>query len=185
MAKTHNVTVSTTAMLTPDESLKLIRQYAATLEKAAASFEADKSAGAHYAIAATVRFLMKVGPPRHLLAPLYEAAKIIQRDMGMKTAATSKLRQERDVYDSIAVDTQLNCGAKLDDAVRKIVGNDPAAAQHLINFRKNMMSRKKSVPAGARQTYDATMRDYYKGLPPGDAMRKAMAVCRAMRGKKV
>jgi hypothetical protein len=179
MATLHNVTITTKGMRGYFETLALIKAFRAVLETAAK--ETDKSAGAHSAIAATVTFLIANKTPRHLLAPLVHAAEIIQRDMGVKAMS---LERAGDVFDAIAVDLQRRCGVTLEGALRNIVGNDPAAAQHLRDFRKNIMS-KKSVPKGARDFYNLTMRDHYTGLPPDKAMKKALAVCNARRGQKV
>ncbi len=183
MAEPHKG-VTTKGMQGYEETRLLIRTYVSTLRKAAFKFEKDNGAGAHYAIAATVRFLTKLKVPGHLYVPLYEAARAIQRDMGVNTAAAASLGRQRDIIDAIALDLQRRCGVSVAVALRNIVGNDPDAATHVSNFRKGMLSRKKSIPAGAKAIYDYNMNTYFKGLPPQEAASKALGMCKAIRGTR-
>jgi hypothetical protein len=71
-----------------------------------------------------------------LLAPLIEAANIIEREMGGKTAF--KQRREGDVWDSVVVSLLREEGVKLEDALKNVVGRHPAAVKKLRDFRKNL-----------------------------------------------
>lgn len=163
------------------ETRALIKKYASVLEATAADFEKDKTKSAHGAIAATVTFLIALRQPRHLLAPLIEAAEIIQREMDVKGIVSKDVAEK--VIRSIAVSLQVEGGTSLKDALKNVVGNDPKAARELKDFRKNMLS--KDTPKGAKKYFFATMKSDFRDLPPEKAVKKALGACRALRGQKV
>ena len=157
-----------------------LNSYTAVLETAAGKYEKDRSKSAHEAIAATVTFLVALKKPRHLLAPLVEAAEIIQRHELEKGVVTKEVAEK--VIQSIAVTLQINAKVGMNEALRKVVGNDPSAAKSLKYFRTNMLS--KDIPKGAKAYYNATMKSDFNGLDPKGAVKKALIVCAHMRGKE-
>jgi hypothetical protein len=181
MAKLHNVTITTKGLNGYFQIQALIKSYIAVLETAAGDFEADKSAGAQAAVAATVTFLMALNRPRRLLAPLVEAANIIKRDTGAQTLFEQ--RQERDILDSAIVSLHRDEGVKLEDAVKRIHDHDPGEAERLLRFRNNMKKSKSKGAREARALYHLLKTDFRRRYPKDTAAR-ALRGCKAMRGKK-
>lgn len=173
-------------MTEPPSTEKIVNTYRkvtvfySALEKLAAKYEAeDKRRAALAAVGLTVRFLQQLNVDRSLIAALVEAQLIIERDIGGRTAA--KQRMERNVVDSVALELQLRCKVKLDDAMKAIVGSDPEAAAQLKDFRKNMRAGRN---AAAQTQFDKFM-ELFRDIPPQAAMKKALRVSANLRGKKV
>jgi len=159
----------------------LLNSYTAVLETAAGKYEKDRSKSAHDAIRATVIFLLALKKPRRLLTPLVEAAEIIQRhELEEKDVVTLDVANK--VIQSIAVTLQINAKVGMNEALRKVVGNDPSAAKSLKYFRTNMLS--KDIPKGARAYYYAIMQSDFNDLNPEAAAKKALIVCARTRGKE-
>jgi hypothetical protein len=162
------------------ETRACIKSYVSVLETAAAGLEKDRAKSAHEALAATITFLIAIRQPRHVLAPLVEAAEIVQREMNVKGAVTLDVANK--VLQSIAVSLQIEDGVSMNDALRNVVGHDPVEATSLKNFRKNMLA--KDTPRGARDYYYLTLRSDFRDMPPEEAAKKALVVCSRLRGKK-
>ena len=156
-----------------------VTYFYSALEKLASKFEEDKSRAAFAAIGLTIRFLQRLKVDRSLLAAFVEAQLLIERDIGGRTA--TKQRIERNVVDAVAVELQRRCKVKLDDAIRKVVGNDLKAAQELKDFRKNMRAGRNP----AAQTQFDDFMNLYRGLNPQTAIKNALRTSANLRGKKV
>lgn len=116
--------------------------YYRALEELAGKYQTGKikSRCAFRAVEYTVKFLQGLNVDRSLCAALIEAQEIIEREIeGGRTE--KKQEMERDVVDCLALFHQRRCRVKPKDALRAIVGNDPAAQSHLENFNKKMMAR--------------------------------------------
>jgi hypothetical protein len=154
--------------------------YYGGLEQLAIKFQTeDKGRAAFAAVGLTIRFLQRLNIDRSLVAALLEAQFIIDRETNSRTAKKKQMAQ--DAIDSVAVELQLRCKVKSDDALKAVVGNNPEAANHLRNFRKNMMAGRN---APARALFD----EYIKGfreMRPEAAMKRALRASANMKGKKV
>lgn len=154
--------------------------YYSALEKLAAKYQTeDKSLCAFAAVGLTVRFLQRLNVDRSLCAALIEAQHIIERKGGGRTEKKQEI--ERDVVDCLALYHQRRCGVNKKDALRAIVGTDPDAQTHLVNFYKKTMAGTKPE---ARARFDE-MNKLFEGIQPQVAMKKALRLVANLRGKKV
>ncbi len=141
----------------------------------------DKGRAAWAAVDLTVRFVHKLNVDPSLKAALIEAQMIIARNI--EGGATKKQQdKERDVVDSVALELQLRCKVKLADALKAIVGNDPEAAAHLKQARKDVRSGRKG--AEALSMFDEVIK-LSRDMPPREAMERALRAAAALRGKMV
>ena len=157
-----------------------LRAYYSGLQLLAKKYQTeDKGRAAFAAVGLTIRFLQRLNVDRSLVAALLEAQFIIDRETNGRTAKKQQIVQ--DAVDSVAVELQLRCKVKLDDALKAIVGNNPEAASHLKDFRKNMRAGRN---AQAQSLFDTYIKEF-TGMPPEAAMKKALRASANMRGKKV
>ena len=163
------------------DTYKKVAIYYSGLERLATKYQTeDKGRAAFAAVGLTIRFLQRLNVDRSLMAALFEAQFIIDRETnGRRTAKKQQMLQ--DAVDSAAIELQLRCKVKLDDALRAIVGNNPEAANHLRDFRKNMRAGR-NVPA--QVLFDDFIKEF-RGMSPEAAVKKVLRVCANMRGKKV
>jgi hypothetical protein len=157
-----------------------VTAYYVGLEQLAIKFQTeDKGRAAFAAVGLTIRFLQRLNVDRSLVAALLEAQFIIDRETNGRT--TKKQQMAQDTIDSVAVELQLRCKVKLDDALKTIVGNNPEAANHLRDFRKNMRAGRN---APAQALFDEWIKEF-REMPPEAAMERALRASANMRGKKV
>jgi hypothetical protein len=84
------------------------------------------------------------------------------------------------VVASAAIDSQRRCKVPLDEAARRLVGPNPAAAASLINFRDILRRTKRGLK---REAYDQ-VKQHLAGLSPEREMEVALELYRIQTGKK-
>jgi hypothetical protein len=179
------------------------------LQIAARDYEDHKRESAALAVRAALRFVDWMHWSEHLRAPLLEAADILENGVDPDRRATyvralrvtknigvdhptdagiaeddpwlTKAVQDK-IIGSVAVELQLRCGVKLENALRNVVGRDASAAKKLKDFRNNM--KRLDSPKGARKTYYDLIQASLNGSSPGDAADRALKYYHALCGKK-
>jgi hypothetical protein len=169
--------------VTPEKLIDTYRSvvaFYAGLGQLAVKFQnEDKGRAAFAAVGLTIRFLQRLKVDRSLVAALLEAQFIIDRETNGRTAKKQQMVQ--DAIDSVGIELQLRCKVKLDDALKAIVGNNPEAANHLRDFRKNMRAGRN---APAQALFDHYIKEF-REMSPEAAMKRALRASANMRGKKV
>jgi hypothetical protein len=182
------------------------------LDAAARSYATGKynSESAAVAVAATIGFIKRISPRKHLLAPLYEVLEIVEATIDPAYLPNCRRHQAivmdveagrppppREIFarpglsvaasskvaGCVAVEFQRRNGASIKDALA-IVAEDSAAALKLKNFRYNMLE--KDSPKHARGYYFEWLQmisQKYKGNPKLLA-EKSLQAYRNSLGKK-
>jgi hypothetical protein len=175
------------------------------LEVIARFYENRKLESAALAVRAALEFVERMHFGKHLHAPLLEAVDIIERGvdperraiyarvvkiietMEPHTTASADLRWiTKETVDkilaSVAVELQLRCGVKLNDALKRVAGRDAGAVKKLKDFRYNMT--RLDSPRGAREMYFKLIHSSLDGSSPSDAADRVLKYCHSMQGKK-
>ena len=182
-------------------------RFQAALDLASKFLERDPREGAALAIAATRGFVRNMGWDLHFLAPLGEALEIALKGIDPETLPhvrrAIELVEDRSkppppidyfkgksisrkdasrIMASVAVDYHRLCKVPLPEALRMIVGRNPAAARKLEDFR-DYLRRTKSGPK--REFYDHITQEIRDlGLDPHRAARAALNLYRIQIGEK-
>jgi hypothetical protein len=160
-------------------------KYLEFLDRAAVLFRSDKTRGAYDAVMASIKYLAALRQEPHLRAPLLEAAEILKSGLDVKPEELSKDTMIK-VFSAIALDLQMECKPRpvLNDAAKKVVGNDPKAVDALIDSRKKIKTQ--DIPKGSKKLFWEIKRKILKDYPIRDeAIARALKGVRAMRGEKV
>jgi hypothetical protein len=132
-----------------------LQKFLADLQSATEMYCLNKREGAATAVIATLKFL-EGSKNDHLTAPWYEALDILRRKVEDSDVYRTKVADILDVPKSnldwplskkehtdkligcVAVEYQMLNGCKPEEAMRRVVGNDSAAAKSLRHFRHNI-----------------------------------------------
>jgi hypothetical protein len=184
------------------ESTKPFRFYT-SLEAATRLYQKNRAEGAALAVRAVLE-VMTTHWPRHLKAPLGEAASILEAgiDPSRRAAysAAVKVIANRDVFDendpyftkekeekilgSVIIELEMRCRPrpKLNDVLKSIVGKDAGAARKLRDYRNNLKGLDAS--RSERKVYDELIQVALGGRTPEAAAKAALFAYRSRQGKK-
>jgi len=192
-------------------------RFHAALEVAAQDYERHRMESAALAVRAALDFVKWSLWSEHLRAPLIEAADFLELKIDpdrrepyrqtlhavMQIGATDSVASDnreapwftKDLSDkiagSVAVELQLRCGIRLNEALKNVVGRKAAAATKLKDFRNNM--KRLDTPKGARKVYYELIqialrpwleRGYSEAAAAKGAANRVLRVYKNMQGKK-
>ncbi len=181
-------------------------KFQSVLEYTATDLDKRPREHAALAVAGAMTFINNVNKrQRHLTAPLKEALNILLKGVDpeklpsvMRAIAIicnrdkpepsienfrGKLVSRQDfnkIIASVVVDYFRLCKAPLPDALKEVVGRNPAAAEKLVNFRDVLRRTRRGQK---REIYDRITK-LFKDDPPEVAAQRALAFYKSETGKK-